>query len=105
MQSDRQYKAMKGRAPFEAEGAMEDMRAFSLQVKCSPFWPVVTRTLLTFDDLKGKRVNIGNPGSGQRDTLEEIMEKKAGIVKSFALASSSNLLSKPVHSMTTTLMR
>ena len=32
MQSDHQYKAMKGLAPFEAEGAMDDMRAlFSLQ--------------------------------------------------------------------------
>src|SRR5690554_2581709 len=32
MQSDHQYKAMKGLAPFEAEGPMEDMRAlFSLQ--------------------------------------------------------------------------
>ena len=32
MQSDHQYKAMKGEAPFEAQGAMEDLRAvFSLQ--------------------------------------------------------------------------
>ncbi|MCA8836776.1 MAG: TAXI family TRAP transporter solute-binding subunit [Gammaproteobacteria bacterium] len=27
----------------------------------------------TFDDLKGKRVNIGNPGSGQRGTMEQLM--------------------------------
>ena len=32
MQSDHQYKAMKGLPPFQAEGAMDDMRAvFSLQ--------------------------------------------------------------------------
>ena len=88
MQSDHQYKAMKGLAPFEAEGPMEDMRAlFSLQ---SEVFTVLARRdahIANFDDLKGKRVNIGNPGSGQRDTLEEIMEKKGWDRKSFALAS------------------
>lgn len=88
MQSDHQYKAMKGLAPFEAEGAMEDMRAlFSLQ---SEVFTVLARRdahIANFNDLKGKRVNIGNPGSGQRDTLEEIMEKKGWTRKSFSLAS------------------
>ena len=28
----------------------------------------------TLEDLKGKRVNIGNPGSGQRGTMEVVME-------------------------------
>ena len=88
MQSDHQYKAMKGLAPFEAEGTMDDMRAlFSLQ---SEVFTVLARRdahIANFDDLKGKRVNIGNPGSGQRDTLEEIMEKKGWDRKSFSLAS------------------
>ena len=88
MQSDHQYKAMKGIAPFAAEGPMEDMRAlFSLQ---SEVFTVLARRdshIANFNDLKGKRVNIGNPGSGQRDTLEEIMEKKGWDRKSFSLAS------------------
>ena len=88
MQSDHQYKAMKGLAPFEAEGTMDDMRAlFSLQ---SEVFTVLARRdahIANFDDLKGKRVNIGTPGSGQRDTLEEIMEKKGWDRKSFSLAS------------------
>ncbi len=43
--------------------------------------------IANFDDLKGKRVNIGNPGSGQRDTLEEIMQKKGWDRDSFSLAA------------------
>jgi len=41
----------------------------------------------TFDDLKGKRVNVGNPGSGQRGTMEVLMEAKGWTMDDFALAS------------------
>src|SRR3546814_8592013 len=41
----------------------------------------------SLDDLKGKRVNIGNPGSGQRDTLEEIMKEKGWDQSVFSLAA------------------
>jgi TRAP transporter TAXI family solute receptor len=41
----------------------------------------------TFDDLKGKRVNIGNPGSGQRATMEVVMKAKGWTTDDFALAS------------------
>lgn len=88
MQSDHQYKALKGAAPFEAEGAMDDLRAvFSLQ---SEVFTVLARRdakIASFDDLKGKRVNVGNPGSGQRDTLEEIMRVKGWDKSVFALSS------------------
>jgi TRAP transporter TAXI family solute receptor len=39
------------------------------------------------DDLKGKRVNIGNPGSGQRATMEVLMEAKGWTNDVYALAS------------------
>ena len=88
MQSDHQYKAMEGLAPFEKEGAMDDIRAvFSLQ---SEVFTILARRdahIANFDDLKGKRVNVGNPGSGQRDTLEEIMAVKGWSKKDFALAA------------------
>jgi TRAP transporter TAXI family solute receptor len=43
MQSDHQYKAMKGVEPFKAEGPMDDIRAvFSCRAKCSPSWPART---------------------------------------------------------------
>jgi TRAP transporter TAXI family solute receptor len=41
----------------------------------------------TFDDLKGKRVNIGNPGSGQRGTMEVVMEAKGWTNDDFSLVS------------------
>ncbi len=81
MQSDHQFKAMKGVAPFEKEGAMEDIRAlFSLQSEVFTILARRDANIASFDDLKGKRVNIGNPGSGQRDTLEEIMQVKNDII-------------------------
>lgn len=88
MQSDHQYKAMKGLAPFESHGEMGELRAvFSLQ---SEVFTVLARrdaNIKSLDDLKGKRVNIGNPGSGQRDTLEEIMQVKGWDRSVFALAA------------------
>ncbi|MBA1274987.1 TAXI family TRAP transporter solute-binding subunit [Stutzerimonas azotifigens] len=88
MQSDHQYKAMEGVEPFKNEGKMEDIRAvFSLQ---SEVFTVLARrdaNIKSLDDLKGKRVNIGNPGSGQRDTLEEIMQVKGWDRSVFSLAS------------------
>ena len=88
MQSDHQYKAMEGLEPFKSEGAMEDIRAvFSLQ---SEVFTVLARrdaNIKSLDDLKGKRVNIGNPGSGQRDTLEEIMKEKGWDKSAFSLAA------------------
>ena len=41
----------------------------------------------TFEDLKGKRVNIGNPGSGQRATMEVVMNALGWTLDDFALAS------------------
>ena len=88
MQSDHQFKAMKGVAPFEKEGAMEDIRAvFSLQSEVFTILARRDANIATFDDLKGKRVNIGNPGSGQRDTLEEIMQVKGWDRSAFSLAA------------------
>lgn len=86
MQSDHQYKAMEGLAPFNEK--MDDIRAlFSLQ---SEVFTILARRdagINSLDDLKGKRVNVGNPGSGQRDTLEEIMAKKGWDRSVFSLAA------------------
>jgi hypothetical protein len=41
----------------------------------------------TFEDLQGKRVNVGNPGSGQRGTMEVLMEEMGWTMDDFAVAS------------------
>ncbi len=88
VQSDVQHNASRGQGEFEQTGAIKDLRAvFSLHPE--PY-TVVARAdagVKTFDDLKGKRVNVGNPGSGQRATTEVLMEAKGWTMSDFALAS------------------
>lgn len=87
-QSDWQFHAYNGSSKFEEAGKFENLRAvFSLHPE--PF-TVVARTdsgITSFDDLRGKRVNIGNPGSGQRGTMDVVLEAKEMTLKDFALAS------------------
>ena len=87
-QSDWQYHAYNGTSKFEEEGPFKQLRAvFSIHPE--PF-TVVARAdsgIKTFDDLKGKRVNIGNPGSGQRGTMEELMKAKGWENSDFELVS------------------
>ncbi|PLX39497.1 MAG: C4-dicarboxylate ABC transporter substrate-binding protein [Hyphomicrobiales bacterium] len=87
-QSDWQYHAYNGTSKFADAGKFEGLRAV-FSVHPEPF-TVVARAdsgVKTFDDLKGKRVNIGNPGSGQRGTMEVLMEAKGWTKDDFALAS------------------
>jgi TRAP transporter TAXI family solute receptor len=87
-QSDWQYHSYMGTGPFKDLGADKNLRSlFSLHSE--PF-TVIARTdagIEKFEDLKGKRVNIGNPGSGQRATMEAIMAVKGWTKDSFKLAS------------------
>ena len=87
-QSDWQYHSYMGTGPFKNLGADKNLRTlFSLHSE--PF-TVIARAdsgVVKFDDLKGKRVNIGNPGSGQRATMEAIMAVKKWSKDDFKLAS------------------
>jgi TRAP transporter TAXI family solute receptor len=74
-QSDMQYHAFKGDAKFSEQGANPQLRAV-FSIYSEPF-TVMARAdsgIKTFADLPGKRVNIGNPGSGQRGTMEALMQ-------------------------------
>lgn len=87
-QSDVQFKAYNGTGSFADQGANPDLRSvFSIHPE--PF-TVVARAdsgIANFEDLAGKRVNIGNPGSGQRDTMEVLMAAMGWTNETFALAS------------------
>lgn len=67
-QSDRQYQAFLGTEGSEWEGRpREDLRAvFSIHPESVTLVAAVDADILDIRDLKGKRVNIGNPGSGHR---------------------------------------
>ena len=87
-QSDWQYHAYHGSSKFEDAGAWPNLRAV-FSVHPEPF-TVVARAdsgIRTFTDLKGKRVNIGNPGSGQRGTMEVLMGALGWTTDDFSLAS------------------
>ena len=87
-QSDWQYHAYNGTSKFKDKGANKDLRAV-FSVHPEPF-TVVARAgagIKNFQDLKGKRVNIGNPGSGQRGTMEVVMNALGWTKKDFKLAS------------------
>ncbi|MFT5727800.1 MAG: TRAP transporter TAXI family solute receptor [Desulforhopalus sp.] len=87
-QSDVQFQAYNGTGKFEKDGAQKDLRSV-FAVHSEPF-TVVARTdsgIKNFMDLKGKRVNIGNPGSGQRNTMEVLMGEMGWTKDDFKLAS------------------
>jgi hypothetical protein len=87
-QSDWQFHAFRGTSQFEEQGPFEELRAV-FSVHPEPF-TVVARAdagIETFEDLAGKRVNVGNPGSGQRGTMEVVMEAYGWTMDDFALAA------------------
>ena len=87
-QSDWQYHAYHGTSKFEKAGPFKELRAV-FSVHPEPF-TVVARAdsgIRSFGDLKGKRVNIGNPGSGQRGTMEVVMAAMGWKMGVFKLAS------------------
>ena len=73
-QSDWHYHAVRGSGPFAEDGADEGLRSL-FSVHGEPFTVVARRDagITKLEDLVGKRVNIGNPGSGQRATMEIVM--------------------------------
>jgi len=88
VQSDQQYKALKGEESFESAGPNEALRAvFAVHPESFTVMARKDAGIKTFDDLKGKRVNIGNPGSGQRATMDVLMREKGWDTSVFRLAS------------------
>jgi TRAP transporter TAXI family solute receptor len=86
-QSDWQYHAYNGSSQFEGD-KFDNLRAV-FSVHGEPF-TVVARAdsgVTTFDDLFGKRVNVGNPGSGQRATMDVVLSAMGKSDSDFALAS------------------
>ena len=88
VQSDWQYHGYNGTSKFSKQGPYKKLRAmFSLHTE--PF-NIIARTdsnINSLKDLKGKRVNIGNPGSGDRATMSVVMDAMGWKNDSFKLAS------------------
>ncbi len=87
-QSDWQYHAYNGTSKFADQGPFEGLRAV-FSVHAEPFTLIARKGagIETFEDLKGHKVNVGNPGSGQRATMEVVMDAFGMTMDDFALAS------------------
>ena len=73
-QSDWQFHAVNGSSKWEGK-KFGDLRAvFSVHNEPFQIWARKKAKVKDFKGLKGKIVNIGNPGSGQRGTMEELMK-------------------------------
>lgn len=86
-QSDTQFEALTGEPPFAEHGPMPELRAvFSLHAEPVTIVARDDSSIATLADLKGRRVNVGNPGSGARATFEALMTALGWRMGDFALA-------------------
>ena len=86
-QSDWQYHAVNGSSKWKGKKFGKLRAVFSVHPE--PIHLIVSGKsgINRWDDLKGKRVNIGNPGSGQRGTADFLMKESGWTKRTFALAS------------------
>ncbi len=91
VQSDWQYNAYHGKGDFASGPAFKELRSvFSLHAEMFTVAVREGNGIATFDDLKGKRVNIGNPGSGMRAIMEDLLKIKGWSHASFASVSETS---------------
>ena len=87
-QSDIQFQAAKGQAGFKDAGPFGELRAV-FSVHPEPFTVLARKDsgVAKFEDFKGKRFNVGNPGSGTRNSMEELLKAMGTDLSMFSLAA------------------
>lgn len=73
-QSDRNYQAFNGLADWEGKPVKNLRSVFSMHPETVMLVTREDTGIKKVTDIKGKRVNIGNPGSGQRFNAEEVLK-------------------------------
>jgi len=88
VQSDWQYHAFQGTGPVEfMDMRFDNLRSlFSLHGELFTLIARRDAHIESLDDLVGKRVNIGNPGSTQRGIMDIVMDAKGWTQESFQFA-------------------
>lgn len=87
-QSDWNYHGYKGTSSFQSFGPFEDLRSvFALHPEPFTMLARADANARNIADLKGKRVNVGNPGSGTRASMEELLTALDWRLSDFSLAS------------------
>ena len=73
-QSDRQFQAYNGLAEWAEKGPQKNLRAvFSIHSESITLIAAAASNIKNVKDLVGKRVNIGNPGSGQLQNSKDVL--------------------------------
>ena len=73
-QSDRQYQAYNGQAEWAQAGKQPDLRSvFSIHPEAITLIASENSEINRLKDLKNKRINLGNPGSGQLQNSTDII--------------------------------
>lgn len=87
-QSDVEYNAVKGLAQFKEGGPHTELRAvFSVFPEALMVLSRKEANVKKFEDFKGKRYNVGNPGSGTRATTDMLMANMGMKTSDFTLTS------------------
>jgi hypothetical protein len=86
-QSDIQFNAAKGEAQFNGNADPNLRAVFSVHPE--PFTVLARKDagVTSFADFKGKRFNIGNPGSGTLASMEELLKQMGWTRADFSLAA------------------
>jgi TRAP transporter TAXI family solute receptor len=86
-QSDVAFNAIKGEGSYKGK-AFGDLRSV-YSVHPEPFTVLARKeaNITKFEDFKGKRFNVGNPGSGTRSSMEQLLAAMGWKLSDFALAS------------------
>ncbi len=86
-QSDVQFNAAKGQAQFKDKADAYLRAVFSVHPE--PFTVLARKEagVAKFEDFKGKRFNVGNPGSGTRASMEQLLAKMGWKLSDFSLAA------------------
>jgi TRAP transporter TAXI family solute receptor len=87
-QSDVHFNALKGVNQFKDAGPWGDLRSV-MSLHPEPFTVLARKELnvKSFAEFKGKKFNVGNPGSGTRASMEELLGAMGWKMSDFGLAA------------------
>lgn len=85
VQSDVVHHAAKGTGPFVGQPPNDRLRSlFRLHQESLTLLASATSSITTLADIEGKRVDLGNPGSGERVTSQALLDAMGWQASSFA---------------------
>lgn len=97
-QSDQHYFAWKGLGDWQGTPQTNLRSVFSIHYEYANMVARADRSIGSLADLKGRRVNLGNPGSGQRTMGEDVLQlhgldwRRDVALKGLAQAEATNAL-------------